>query len=130
MPRQPIVGFKFHVVGLNPPRQELYERIDERVRRMLASGLIDEVRRLLERGVPRDAKPFEAIGYRHVLDYIDSCTALEDTIRIMQRDTRRYAKRQMTWFRKQSEVIWFDGSGDSEETKNRVHQFLKPLVTF
>jgi tRNA dimethylallyltransferase len=130
MPRHPITGFKIHIVGLNPPREELYRRIDERVRRMFEAGLAEEVRQLLERGIPQTAKPLEAIGYRHVLAEIDSCTSREETIRIMQRDTRHYAKRQMTWFRRQSEVTWFDGSGDSDEIKNKVHQFLKPLVIF
>jgi len=129
-PREPITGFKVHFVGLNPPREELYERIDERVCRMFQAGLVDEVHRLLLKGIPSSAKPFEAIGYRHVISNVDSCIPQEETIRIIQRDTRRYAKRQMTWFRKQSDVSWFDGPGDSEEIKNRVRQFLKPLVTF
>jgi tRNA dimethylallyltransferase len=129
-PRQPIMGFKVHVVGLNPSRAELYKRIDERVCRMFQAGLVQEVRHLLETGIPASAKPFEAIGYRHIIADIDSCIAQEETIRIIQRDTRRYAKRQMTWFRKQSDVTWFDGPGDSEEIKKKVHQFLKPLVNF
>ena len=91
---------------------------------------MEEVRELLSRGIPPSAKPFEAIGYRHVIADLDSAMAPEDTIRIIQRDTRRYAKRQMTWFRNQSEVAWFDGPGDSEEIKNKVRQFLKPLVFF
>jgi tRNA dimethylallyltransferase len=129
-PRRPITGFKIHFIGLNPRREELYRRIDERVRRMFKAGLVDEVRQLLASGIPPSAKPFEAIGYRHVIADIDSCIAQEETIRIIQRDTRRYAKRQMTWFRKQSEVTWFDGPGDNEEIKNKVHQYVKPLVNF
>src|SRR5262245_14938265 len=97
---------------------------------MSQAGLVDEVRALLASGVPASAKPLEAIGYRHVIAGIDSSIPQEETIRIIQRDTRRYAKRQMTWFRRQSDVTWFDGPGDSEEIKNKVHQFLKPLVTF
>jgi tRNA dimethylallyltransferase len=128
-PREPITGFEIHLVGLNPPRDALYSRIDERVCRMFEKGLVDEIRGLLARGTPASAKPFEAIGYRHVLADIDSCNSWEDTIRIIQRDTRRYAKRQMTWFRNQSAVTWFDGSGDSDEIKNKVHQFLKLLLT-
>jgi tRNA dimethylallyltransferase len=97
---------------------------------MFDAGLVDEVRRLLASGIPPSAKPFEAIGYRHVLADLDSSIPQDETIRIIQRDTRRYAKRQMTWFRRQCEVNWFDGPGDSEEIKNKVHQFLKPLVDF
>jgi len=128
-PRQPLKGFKVHFVGLDPPRQELYRRIDERVQQMFDAGLIDEVRRLLARGIPPSAKPFEAIGYRHVLAKLDSCNVRQETVRIIQRDTRRYAKRQMTWFRKQPDVTWFDGPGDSEQIKNKVRQFLEPFLS-
>jgi tRNA dimethylallyltransferase len=129
-PRQPLTGFAIHIIGLNPSREALYDRIDERVHRMFQAGLVEEVQRLIAGGIPPSAKAFEAIGYRHVIADIDSCIPQAETIRIIQRDTRRYAKRQMTWFRKQTEVVWFDGPGDSDEIKNKVHQFLKPLVTF
>jgi tRNA dimethylallyltransferase len=127
-PRQPLAGFNVCYIGLNPPREELYRRIDERVVRMFEAGLDQEVRQLIYRGISRSVKPFEAIGYRHVLADSDSCN-LEETIRMTQRDTRHYAKRQMTWFRKQPNVTWFDGPGDSEEIKNKVHQFLKPFLS-
>ena len=129
-PRQPLTGFNILFVGLNPPRESLYRRIDERVHRMISAGLVEEVRQLLARGIPRTAKPFEAIGYRHLLADPNSSTLEAGTIRIIQRDTRRYAKRQMTWFRKQPGVTWFDGLGDSEEIKKKVCQFVQPLLTF
>ena len=129
-PRQPLIGFEVHFVGLNPARDELYGRINERVCRMFEAGLVDEVRQLLKSGIPSSAKPFEAIGYRHLIADLDSCIPRDETIRIIQRDTRRYAKRQMTWFRKQSNVCWFDGPGDSEEIKNKVCQYLEKLVNF
>jgi tRNA dimethylallyltransferase len=129
-PRQPLTGFDLHFIGLNPTREELYRRIDTRVQRMLDGGLVEEVRELLARGIPPSAKPFEAIGYRHVIADLDSCSPRQETIRIIQRDTRHYAKRQMTWFRKQADVTWFDGPGDSDEIKNKVYQFVKPFVTF
>jgi tRNA dimethylallyltransferase len=129
-PRQPLTGFKLCLIGLNPTREELYRRIDQRVRRMFDAGLIGEVRDLLARGIPPSAKPFEAIGYRHVLADADSCNPKEDTIRIIQRDTRRYAKRQMTWFRKQTDVTWFDGPGDDDAIKNKVRQFVQTIANF
>jgi tRNA dimethylallyltransferase len=129
-PRQPLTGFQLRFVGLNPPREELYRRIDDRVRQTLGAGLIEEVRGLLAKGVPASAKPFEAIGYRHVIADLDSSSPRQETIRIIQRDTRRYAKRQMTWFRKQADITWFDGPGDTDEIKNKVYQFVKPFVTF
>jgi tRNA dimethylallyltransferase len=129
-PRQPLTGFDVILVGLNPPRQWLYRRIDDRVLHMFRSGLIDEVRQLLAKGIPRSAKAFEAIGYRHVLADLDSSIAVEETIRIIQRDTRRYAKRQLTWFRNQPNVTWFDGPGDDEQIKNKVHRFVQPFLKF
>src|SRR3989442_10291972 len=129
-PRQPLTGFTVRFIGLNPPREELYSRINDRVRRMFDNGLIQEVRQLPAKGIPPSAKPFEAIGYRHVIADLDSYIPDEETIRIIQRDTRRYAKRQMTWFRKQPDVTWFDGPGDSNEIKNKVYQFLQQFVTF
>ncbi len=128
--RDPLTGFEVHYVGLNPPRDVLYARIDDRVVRMFKAGFANEVRQLLASGVPRDAKAFEAIGYRHVLSYIDSCHRRDETIRIIQRDTRRYAKRQLTWFRRQANVTWFDGPGDSDEIKKLVHSLVRQLVTF
>jgi tRNA dimethylallyltransferase len=129
-PRQPLTGFEMHFVGLNPPRAQLHRRIDDRVRKMLDAGLIEEVRGLLARGIPASSKPWEAIGYRHVITNLDSSSPRQETIRIIQRDTRRYAKRQMTWFRKQADITWFDGPGDTDEIKNKVYQFVKPFVTF
>ena len=127
---EPLTGFQVHFVGLNPAREELYRRIDDRVVRMFENGLDEEVRTLLANGIPPSVKPFEAIGYRHVIADLDSCIPREETIRIIQRDTRRYAKRQMTWFRKQSDVRWFDGPGDSDEIKEKVYQFLETACKF
>jgi tRNA dimethylallyltransferase len=129
-PRQPLAGFEVHFVGLNPAREDLYRRIDNRVCRMFEGGLVEEVRQLLANGMPASVKPFEAIGYRHVIADLDSCIPGDETIRIIQRDTRHYAKRQMTWFRRQPDVRWFDGPGDSDETKEKVYQFLEKLVNF
>jgi len=129
-PRQPLTGFETIYVGLSPSRAELYRRIDDRVRQMFALGLVEEVRQLLANGIPRSAKAFEAIGYRHVLADLDSCIDREETIRIIQRDTRRYAKRQMTWFRNQPNVTWFNGPGDDEEIKNKVREFVQPFLKF
>ena len=129
-PRQPLADFEVRFIGLSPSREELYRRINERVYRMFERGLVEEVRQLLASHIPASAKPFEAIGYRHVIAGLDSCIHWENTIRIIQRDTRHYAKRQMTWFRKQSDVTWFDGSGDGEQIKNEIHQFVKPLLIF
>jgi tRNA dimethylallyltransferase len=128
-PRQPLAGFEIHSIGLDPPRAESCRRIEERVHRMFERGWVEEIRQLIAQGIAADAKAFSAIGYRHILEQLDRCNYWDDTIRIIQRDTRRYAKRQMTWFRRQPNVNWFDGFGDDEQIKNRVHrsvQFLLP----
>ena len=85
-------------------------------------GLVDEVRGLLAQGVPPDAKPLGAIGYRHVLANLDNSCAWNDTIRMIQRDTRRYAKRQLTWFRRLANTMWFGGPGENKEIKEEVHR--------
>jgi len=128
--RDPLTGYKFNFIGLNPERAELYARIDERVVKMFKAGFVNEVRQLLDNGLPRNAKALEAIGYRQVLAYLDSCSRREDTIHIIQRDTRRYAKRQLTWFRRQADVKWFNGPGDNSEIKEMVRQFVRQLLIF
>jgi tRNA dimethylallyltransferase len=128
-PRQPLSGFHVEMIGLDPPRSQSYKRIDERVPRMFERGLVQEVRQLIEKG-QKDAKPLSAIGYRHVVANFEcgECNSWTDVIRIIQRDTRHYAKRQLTWFRKQPSVRWFDGFGDDERTKEEIHRHLQFLL--
>jgi tRNA dimethylallyltransferase len=121
-PRRPLKGFSICSVGLDPPREECYRRIDLRVEKMFQAGFVEEVRGLLARGIPSDAKPLGAIGYRHVIANLENNGAWEDTIRMIQRDTRRYAKRQLTWFRRQAETTWFGGPGDNKAIKEEVHR--------
>ena len=123
-PRRPIQGFDFTMVGLDPARPNLYDRIDLRVRRMFRLGLVREVRRLLADGVSPKANAFRAIGYRQVIENIDGVISLDQAIMFTERDTRRYSKRQMTWFRKQHSVAWFDGFGDEEMIEKRIHRFI------
>jgi tRNA dimethylallyltransferase len=121
-PRRPLQGFSIYTVGLEPPREECYRRIDARVQHMFHAGLIEEVRGLVARGVPDSAKPLGAIGYRHVLANLNTSGTWDDTIRMIQRDTRRYAKRQLTWFRRQAETTWFGGPGDNKAIEEEVHR--------
>jgi tRNA dimethylallyltransferase len=124
-PRRPLSGYDFCVVGLDPPRPLLYERIEARVRAMFDRGLVEEVRHLLDIGIPRDAKIFQAIGYRQVLDYLAGNISVEEAIISMQRETRRYAKRQTTWFKRQHTATWFDGFGDNDEIRKRIHRVIE-----
>ncbi len=99
--------FRTLKIGLNRPRSELYERIDRRVEEMMAKGLLDEVRGLLNRGYGPHLRSMQALGYRHMMQHLQDGVEIEKVIRTMQRDTRRYAKRQMTWFRRDEEINWF-----------------------
>lgn len=99
-------------VGLSVPREQLYRRLDARAARYLASGLLAEVRWLLEaRGVPREANAFRALGYREALAYLshpEEAGGEAGLLARIQRNTRRYAKRQMTWFRGEPGTLWLD----------------------
>jgi tRNA dimethylallyltransferase len=93
-------------LGLNLPREELNRRIETRVSVMLALGWLEEVEGLLSR-YPADLKPLKAIGYRHLSNFLLKRWSWEEALELLKRDTRRYAKRQLTWFRADPEVKWF-----------------------
>ena len=94
------------IYGLNMPREKLYERIDRRVDIMVEQGLEDEVRQLLNRGIRRDSTAMQAIGYKELVRYIDGLCDFETAIEDIKRESRRYAKRQLTWFRRNPDIIW------------------------
>jgi len=93
-------------LGLDMSRKALYERIDRRVDEMVASGLVAEVQTLLEMGYRPHLKAMQAIGYRHVAAFLKGQLAWEDALQTLKRDTRRYAKRQLTWFKRDPEIHW------------------------
>jgi tRNA dimethylallyltransferase len=97
--------------GLERERKELYQRIDARVEEMMARGLLGEVRSLLDRGYARTLKPLRAIGYRHMIDHLGGHSTLDEAVDRLKRDTRRYAKRQLTWFRHEEGVTWCPVTG-------------------
>jgi tRNA dimethylallyltransferase len=111
-------------LGLTVERGELYERIDRRVERMMGDGLVDEVRTLLERGFSPQLKALRSIGYRHICAYLSGEYSLAEGVRLMQRDTRRYAKRQMTWFRNDKEINWVEYSDNFASIYNYVIEFF------
>ena len=94
-------------IGLTMPRSLLYECINQRVDRMMAQGLADEVKDLLDKGVPSDCHALKALGYRQIVRHFTGGQTLEETVRLIKRDTRRFAKRQLTWFSREKEVMWF-----------------------
>lgn len=98
-------GRSFEIVklGLERPREELYSRIDRRVLNMIDAGLVEEVRSLLPY---RSCQALQTVGYKEIFDYLDGKTTLDEAIRLIQRNTRHYAKRQLTWWRRDPEISW------------------------
>jgi len=99
-------------IALDLPRKELHRRINLRVEEMIAGGLVAEVRGLKEQGYSRDLRPMRHFGYRHIWAYIEGEVSLEEAMRLMQRDTRRYARRQLTWFRAERGMTWMHPEKD------------------
>jgi len=127
--RDPLEGFRVLKIGLDPPREALYSRLEARCRNMFEHGLVEEVQAILARGFPPSSKPFESHGYKQALQFLQGEMPLEKAIEDAQRNTRRYAKRQWTWFRKEPKLEWVSGFGAEESTQTaaiqRVRDFLK-----
>ena len=115
--------------GLYMERGRLYERIDQRVDMMIHAGLLDEVRGLREAGYSGALKSMQSIGYRHMCDFLDGHLDWEEAVRTLKRDTRRYAKRQMTWFKADREIVWVDPVV-SKEIEDRIRTFLSDQVNY
>ena len=111
-------------IGLDRQRAELYDRINQRCDQMIEAGLIDEVRGLFEQGYSLDLKPLCSVGYRHMGLFLMGKMSLEEAVFLMKRDTRRLAKRQLTWFRSDREIGWFHPGGERAEIKHVVQEFL------
>jgi tRNA dimethylallyltransferase len=110
--RTPLEGYRPIKIGLLPPRAALYNRIERRTRIMLDRGWLDEVAGLVRNGVPQDSKPFDFIGYSELHAHLEGTVTLTAATKAIAQSTRRYAKRQMTWFRKEPLVNWLPGFGD------------------
>ncbi len=123
--RQRLEGFRPMKVGLLPERNALYERIERRTAEMIDHGWADEVRSLMGKGIPGSAKPFSFIGYKELRAHFDGKLELPKAIATTQQATRRYAKRQLTWFRKERDVRWFEGFGDDAKVMQSVLQHLQ-----
>jgi tRNA dimethylallyltransferase len=110
--RTPLEGYRPVKIGLQPQRAALYERIEQRTRTMLERGWLAEVARLVASGVPENSKPFDFIGYRELQAHLEGTVTLGAATKAIAQSTRRYAKRQVTWFRKEPLVHWLSGFGD------------------
>ena len=103
---------RLRILALNPPRKELYQRINQRTEMHFAAGLVDEVKTLLDKGVPAHSNALGAHGYRRAVEFLQSKRTLDSAIEQTKLDVRHYAKRQLTWFRHEADVEWFDGFGE------------------
>jgi tRNA dimethylallyltransferase len=127
--RDALAGYRALKLGLEPPRDSLYERLDARCRRMFESGLVEEVRRILALGFAPTAKPFESHGYKQALQMLRGELTLKEAIFYAQRNTRRYAKRQMTWFRQERGMTWLKGFGDAPEIRASALRLVNGYFT-
>lgn len=107
--------YDFIKIGLTRERKELYRMIESRIDRMLSEGLIEEVRELIRR--KPDRTPLQAIGYKEIASFIDGEISMDEAIRLIRRNTRRYAKRQFSWFKKEEGIRWVDVTGMHEKEK-------------
>ena len=118
-------GFPYVFIGLERQRDALYERINQRTEYMIKAGLVDEVRMLQEAGYA-ECKALETVGYAEILDYLRGKVHFEEAVERIKRNTRRYAKRQMTWFRKEQELRWLHISG--KDIPHRIMDIARNLV--
>jgi len=124
--RGSLTGYRALKLGLLPDRDELYARLDARCTAMFAGGLVEEVQKILALGFAPTVKPFESHGYRQALQMIHGELSPRDAVFYAQRNTRHYAKRQITWFRREAGLVWLKGFADQvrEEAVERVREFL------
>ncbi len=122
--RTPLEGYHPIKIGLQPPRAALYDRIERRVHTMLERGWLDEVAGLARNGVPQNSKPFDFIGYSELHAHLEGTVTLEAATKAISQATRRYAKRQLTWFRKEPLVHWLTGFGDDPAVVFAAQQYV------
>jgi tRNA dimethylallyltransferase len=126
--RQKESPYNFAYFVLNDRRDRLYAKIDARVDGMLQDGLVEEVRALKEKGYTKDMVSMQGLGYKEILSYLDGECTLEEAVYILKRDTRHFAKRQLTWFRREREVCWLDKEAfayDHEKILERMAEVLR-----
>ena len=116
--------FDVFKIGLHLDRETLYERINRRAEAMVDNGLLQEVSRLLDRGYPADLKSMQSLGYRHMAAYLQGRSTLDEAVRTLKRDTRRYAKRQMTWFRADTDIVWINPE-NIRDTYRSIRSFFQ-----
>jgi len=127
-PEPPDFAERISLIVLSPPRDILYEKINARTLEHFDAGLVDEVRHLLAEGVRENGNALGAHAYRRVCEYLRGERSLENAIERSQQDVRNYAKRQLTWFRKESKAVWFEGFGDDRDVEARVLKYINNIA--
>lgn len=118
--------YQLAIVGLTMPRELLYAGIEQRVDQMLSAGLVSEVRSLLDAGLDPKAPSLQGLGYKEIIDYLAGKHSLERAVELIKQNTRRFAKRQLTWFRRDARTLWFDVSKCSKvELADRIEDYFK-----
>jgi len=120
------------LIGISRPREVLYERIDRRARHLFAAGLLDEVRGLLDAGHRPELRPMTGHGYREAIRHLAGEWSLDEAIEVTARRTRQYAKRQLTWFRRDPRIMWVaadDGPADDAELVDRADGLLRAALS-
>ena len=112
---------------MNDEREQLYQRIDTRVDRMVQNGLVEEVQSLKAMGCTKDMVSMQGLGYKEILDYLDGNCSLEEAIDTVKQETRHFAKRQLTWFRREKDVIWLNKQDFSYEEDRILKKMLDIL---
>ena len=125
--RQKESPYNFAYFVLTDDRKALYERIDRRVDKMMEQGLLEEVRRLKDRGLPGDSVSMQGLGYKELFAYLEGEYSLEEAVRIIKRDTRHFAKRQLTWFRRERDVVWIDRQETGQDEQKILDSMLSVL---
>src|SRR6266478_4704866 len=125
----PIADLEVLAVGLRLPAARISERVTRRVDQQFARGLLDEIRTLLARGIPEDARPFGGLVYRQALEHLHGVRDEASTRALIAQENRRYARRQLIWFRKEPNLQWFDGPGDSPHAIAAVQNLLDQRLT-
>ncbi|MFQ5586993.1 MAG: tRNA (adenosine(37)-N6)-dimethylallyltransferase MiaA, partial [Thermodesulfobacteriota bacterium] len=116
--------YRLLTIGLAKERDRLYRDIDARVERMIDAGLEDEVRGLLDRGYGPSLKPMQGLGYKEMVAFLQGECARDEAVVQMKKKTRNYAKRQLTWFRREEDIEWFPG-GERDSIRRKVGEFLQ-----
>lgn len=127
--RDPLQGYTVLRIGLNPPRPELYLRINARAQKMFNNGLVEETKSLLERfGPQKNVTALDSLGYRQAGQYLRGELSLADALAAAQQGHRNYAKRQMTWFRREPDVHWLEGFGDDDHIAEQAVDLIRRIA--